>query len=345
MKNIISLIIGILVSFVAVSQEILDDIGRITMCAYIPEYENIPTESSKLLQTKLVQIITSNGIADDKYIVRFVLTAKVNIVSKDIVAGPPQRISQKVDITLMIGDIDADKVMSSITIPAIGIGQSEEKAFISAFKNINPNDKRISEFIQEAKEKIIIYYNTNCRDIINKAQKQYSLQNYEQALLLVSNVPDVCTDCYLQCSQLAEKIYADMINAKGNELLAKAKAAWAKNPNGQGAKEATNLLSQINFAASCQNQAKALLADITSQMKQIDQREWELKVQQYNDNIEREKRNWEQHVQEYKDKQQRIQAQDAERAARQKMIIGACRDVAMQFVGGLSSNYSNILNW
>ena len=127
--------------------------GALRLLDLLPDRENIPPESKKLIQTKLSQLITDNGIADNDSFNRFVLTAKVIVISKDIVAGPPQRISQKIDVTLMIGDVIEDKVYESVTIPVLGIGQSEEKAFMAAFKNIKPSNNELRAFMERGKEK------------------------------------------------------------------------------------------------------------------------------------------------------------------------------------------------
>ena len=80
MRNLIIILLIFPFTIVSIAQT-KDDIGKITIHAYIPSYEEIPDEAEKLLQTKLSQIITSNGIADNEMSNRFVLTAKVNIIS------------------------------------------------------------------------------------------------------------------------------------------------------------------------------------------------------------------------------------------------------------------------
>lgn len=336
----ICLILVLLCPILVQAQDRLDDVGRITIHAYVPENEDLPYEAHKLLTTKLLQIITANGIADNENFVRFVLTAKINVISKDIVAGPPQRISQKLDITLMLGDIEEDKVYSQLTISAIGVGQSYEKSFISAFKNINPKSTAITAFIREGKEKVLGYYQTHCEDLITEAKKQASLQNYEDALMLLASIPDVCTDCFEEAARIAAPIYTDMVEARGAEFLNQARAVWAKNPTREGAREATRLLSQINFAASCQPQATSLMREITAKMNEIDRREWEHQMQVYQDGIEREKRQWAQHVREYED---RVQTQ--------RMYLKAARDVAITYAKNQPKvvtrivNYNRIILW
>ena len=316
------------------AQERLDDIGRITIHAYVPESENLPFESHKLLETKLTQIISENGIADNENYVRFVLTAKINVISKDIVAGPPQRISQKLDITLILGDVEEDKVYSQLTISGIGIGQNMEKSFISAIKNIKPRNQAITSFIQEGKEKMLAYYQTHCEDLITKAKKQASQQNYEDALMILTSIPDVCTDCFNQAALIAAPIYTDMIEARGAMFLNQARSEWAKNPTREGAKETIRLLSQINFAASCQPQVSSLMREITAKMNEIDRREWEHQVKVYQDGIEREKRQWAQHVREYED---RVQTH--------RMYLKAVRDVSIAYALNQPKVVTRIINY
>lgn len=336
----ICLILVLLCTISVQAQDRLDDVGRITIHAYVPENEDLPYEAHKLLTTKLSQIITANGIADNVNFVRFVLTAKINVISKDIVAGPPKRISQKLDITLMLGDIEEDKVYSQLTISAIGVGQNNEKSFISAFKNINPKSTAITAFIREGKEKVLEYYKTHCEDLITEAKKQASLQNYEDALMLLASIPDVCTDCFEEAARIAAPIYTDMVEARGAEFLNQARTVWAKNPTKEGAREATRLLSQINFSASCQPQVSSLLSEITAKMNEIDRREWEHQMQVYQDGIKREKRQWAQHVREYED---RVQTQ--------RMYLKAARDVAIEYAKNQPKvvtrivNYNRIILW
>lgn len=322
------------------AQTRLDDIGRITIHAVVPDYEELPCESRKLLQSKLSQMVTENGIADDENSVRFVLTAKINVVSKDIAAGPPQRIFQKLEITLMLGDILEDKVYSQTEINAIGVGQSEEKSLISAFKNINPNNAKIKTFLLDGKQKILSFYETHCQDIIAEARKLASTDNYENALMVLTSIPDVCTSCFNDASSLASTVYTKMIEVRGEELLNEARAVWAKSPTKEGAAEATRLLSHINFATPCQKDVPALMAEITKKMNEIDRREWEHLMQVYQDSIDREKRQWELSVREYNDNVQT-----------QRMRLKAYRDVAVAYAENQPkvvtkvANYNRILLW
>lgn len=354
MKGIYILLL-LICSLMTNAQTQIEDWNRITIQSYIPPYENIPNETAKLLQTKLSQIITENGIADNEYCVRFILTAKINVISKDIVAGPPQRISQKLEITLMLGDIEADKVYSSITIPTMGVGTNINKSYISAIKNIHPNNPNIKTFMVEGKNMIVDYYRVNCKLIMEDAKRMAEMQKFEEAIFQLTSVPDICRDCYDECSLLASKLYTDMIEGRGIYWLRQAQGAWAKSPNSYGAKEAINYLSKINFAASSQTHAAILLDEITKKFKNDNEREWRFKMQQYKDGIEREKRKWEHSMQIYRDEQRR---NDEDRAFRQKqceedvitqrLIIQSCREIGIEYAKNQPktiNQYNKILKW
>ena len=168
MRTVLLLFVSVFFA-VANAQQFKDDVDRLTINPYVPPYEDLSDEAAKLLHTKLTQIVTANGVADNEYITRFILTARINVITKDIVAGPPQRISQKLEITLMMGDVEADKLYSTMTITAMGVGTSETKAYIAAIKNIKPRNAEITAFMEESKQKIVDYYETNSEEIIAEA--------------------------------------------------------------------------------------------------------------------------------------------------------------------------------
>ena len=118
--------------------------------------EKIPEEAVRQLETKLQNALISNGFVNNSYIERYVLTAKVDITQKDITTTTPARISEKMDITLMVGDVIENKLYSSITLSAAGIGTNENKAFINAFRNIKGDNPKIQEMLNDAKNKILV---------------------------------------------------------------------------------------------------------------------------------------------------------------------------------------------
>ena len=130
MKKILFALIAILIFSTANAQISATDFGRIVINSYLPEDIAIPTEAKKQLVSKLDQITTNYGIGGSQVNPRFIITATVNIGTKDIVAGPPQMIAQNIDLTLFIGDSQTNTIFSNCTLSIKGVGTNENKAFI-----------------------------------------------------------------------------------------------------------------------------------------------------------------------------------------------------------------------
>ena len=147
--------------------------------------EKIPEEAARQLETKLQSALTANGYADNGYIERFVLTAKVDITQKDITPTTPSRISEKMDITLMVGDVVENKIYATVTLQSAGIGINENKAFISAFCSIMGDNPKIQQMLSEAKEKIMDYYTIHCSEIVQCANSLTAVQKYDEAIAMI----------------------------------------------------------------------------------------------------------------------------------------------------------------
>ena len=262
---------------------------KIYISVYQPERDEITPEAAKSLETKMRSLITKFGIADEDANSRFVITAKLNITSKDIVPSTPPRISEKIDFNFIIGDVIENKVFESFNISAIGIGENENKAFISAVNKINVNNEQFSTFLENAKQKIVSYYSERCGDIIVQAKQDAANRDFDAAIYKLMQIPSIC-DCANECQQLEIEFYTKRIDLKAEQLLNNAKAIWASSPTPEGASSAADVIAQIPSGTSSQKEIYALVADIESKLKEDQRKEWNFKMKQYNDNIAREKR-------------------------------------------------------
>ena len=216
-----------------------------------PDRAEIPAEAGKQLERKMVQILTANGISSKDVNNRFVITAKADITSKDVVASTPPRISEKIDLTLIIGDMVENKVFETITLPLIGIGINENKAYIAAINQVKPQSKDLVEFLDRAKEKIVNYYSIRCLQIIKKAQQLASNNEYDEAIYQLMQVPDIC-DCSKECQDLMIEYTIKRNNAIAAQLLNEAKARWAASPTPEGASEVADIIAKIPANTDCQ---------------------------------------------------------------------------------------------
>ena len=285
MKKIIVILFLTFVAINTNAQVKLDDFGRVVLNTYLPDNIAIPPEAKNLILTKITQITSNNGMGGSQANPRFVITANVNVGTKDIIAGPPQMISQNIDITFFVGDAVTNTIFSNITLSLKGVGTNENKAFIDALKTINPKNKELLAFLEEGKMKIINYYSTNCDLIIKDAQTLVKQEKYDEAIYQLSLVPDVCKDCYFQCLDTLTQIYQQKIDADCKVKFNEAKVTWTAAQTPNGAEKAGVILSAINPMANCHKDVTAFIKVIDAKLKADEKARWQFKMKQYADKI------------------------------------------------------------
>ena len=289
MKKLILLIL-IAFQFNGTAQVKLDDFGRIVLNTYLPDNNSIPADAKKELETKLSQITTNNGMGGSTANPRFIITAVLNVITKDIVPGPPQMIAQNIEATLFVGDAITNTAFSNTIISIKGVGTNENKALIDAIKNINPKNKDITVFLEEGKNKIITYYATQCDFIIKDAETLAKQEKYDEAIYNLALVPEVCKDCYFKTSELIGNLFQQKIDNDCKAKLSKANMLWSGQQNIKQAEEVITVISDINPNAACYTAAANFTKEINAKIKADEKARLELALKKYNDKMELEKK-------------------------------------------------------
>lgn len=265
-----------------------DDAARITMATFVPQQiDQMPEAARSILANKLSQIVTQNGLGGKASNERFIITANINVISKDLTATAPPMQAYVLDITLYIGDgIDGTK-FASVSTQVKGVGESETKAYISALKNLKTNDPNYQSFIETGKTKIVEYYNSKCDFIIKEAQTLASQNKFEEAIFKLTGVPEVCKGCYDKCMDAIAPIYKQQIDRDCKLKLAEATNLWSANQTVEAGNQAGEILSTIEPSAACFGEVKTLSNKIATRVKELDTREWNYKLKEQAQESER----------------------------------------------------------
>ena len=268
-----------------------DDYGRITLSTYIERGKTkLPETSYRVLQNKLTNIVTQNGLGSAMG-ERFIITANCNLLTKDITPTTPPMHAYTVEVTLYVGDGIDGKLFATYSTTCKGVGETPDKAYLAALKNIKTNNPDIANFLDEGKTKIIEYYNSQCDFLITNAKAQATLENYDEALYMLMSIPDVCKDCYMRAQSELAGIYKNKIDKECASYLTQARSVWMARGSADEARdaamEASMLLSEINPKAECYDEALTLMKQIGKKMEEIDNREWEF-VKRMEDNRHKE---------------------------------------------------------
>ena len=291
---------------------------RIYISVYQPDKDEITSEASKHLTNKMKNLILAHGISDEDDNNRFVITSKILVTTKDIVPSTPQRISEKIEFTFMIGDVIENKVFESVSISTVGVDINETKAMISAIKKINIKNSQFESFISNAKKKIESYYTERCNQILTQARQSAANRDFDNAIYQLMQVPSIC-DCAEECQNLEIELYQQRIDLNAEQLLNQVQSIWASSPTIDGASRAAEIIKQIPSGSSSQPKVELLISDIESKLKEDQRKEWAFKIQKYKDNIAKEKREYALRAEQQKsDNEYRAKQQVSDNAYRAK---------------------------
>lgn len=259
MKNIFILLL-ILPLFV-LSQNTrgkVNDAGRIVLNTFLGNVEGVPKGALKLLNNKISQIASGNGMGGSQSFPRFVISADIDILTKDITPTAPPKTALTLAATLYIGDGIEGTVFASEYIELKGIANNETKAFIQSFRPLNPRNKKFNEFIETGKKKIIEYYNTKCDFILKNANTLADQKEYDKSILKLIEVPEVCKECYDKAMDLSTVIFKRKMENECQQNLTKSNSLIAQDKW----EEAPVPISAYTPDMACYSDVKALLSKI-----------------------------------------------------------------------------------
>ena len=237
-----------------------DDFSRIALNTFIPEnvLSDFPNVRS-ILKQRLDAVSSMNGMGGNEAFPRFVITGTANIVFDETIEGSPPKYVKTVEVFLSIGDGVEGVEFSSEIIEVKGVDDNEDKAFISAIKKINPRNKKLKEFISNAKEKIVEYYNSKCDFILKEAESLNSNKDYDTALSKLFEVPDVCKECFDKSMDYSKIVYKAKIENQCQEKISKASSLISQDNWVDAAGELVGITPDMN----CFSEVKELQKKIT----------------------------------------------------------------------------------
>ena len=277
MKIIIVIIIALL-PFLGKSQNNLgkaDDYGRISLDVFIPDQiEGIPSHAKSLLINKLTQAVTKKGMGGAGATPRFLLTANMDVLSKDVIPTTPVNEAYTFEVSLFIVDFIDRVIVSSTSFTTKGAGTNKNKAYTNGLRSVDLRNSNVDQFLDEGKKKIIEYYNSRCDFVITRAKALAAQKQFEDALNTLTSIPEVSKDCYMNAMKEVGPIYQDFADFNCQVLINVATSCWAARPNSEGAQLAGSVLSQIDPDSKCYAESRVLIGKMEQKVLKDEKRDW-----------------------------------------------------------------------
>ena len=276
------------------------DLGKIQLSVYFPEEDQNNYDSDVLykIEGKLTQLLSNYGIVSTDYNNGLILQPKITINGNEIVEGGMQNINvTNMTLQLLIKQDQTNMVFASFSKQLKGTGRTESLALNSAVNSLSANDPALISFIEKGKEKLQLYYQTNCPQIIARSSQLEKSGNYEESLGLLLSIPETAS-CYKTAQAKSLETYKNFQKKNCASLIKQANVYIAEKDYSS----AFSILMDIDSTSPCSSQSNALVKSIESKITAEEKKQWDLEMKMYNDSVGLE-----------------------------KMKIGAIRDVAVSF--------------
>ena len=242
--------------------------------------EELSDATSQYIESVLKNIISSNDNWESTDWSRIVLAIKLHPTRQDVTPTAPVKVSMDFDVFISIGDITSNHTFKTTKLSLNGIGSSEDRAYVAAIKTIKADNPTITSLLNETRPIVESYYKSHCSQMIMKANTLAKTNNYDEAIYLLTSIPDVCTVCYEKCMKLTQTVYKQKIDYEGSQLLKQARIEWMNGQDREAANRTADVMNGISPSSSAYPEVKKLQNIITNKLTADERREWDMKVKQ-----------------------------------------------------------------
>ena len=271
-----------------INVNLMSETISIKLTPFVPNYDGVGESVCRLLKDRLNSAITKVGFGGEGSNPRFIIGPSINILTSDLTATAPAKYACTYEINFMVVDVQTETVFNSYKSEFKGVGDSEEKAFISGARNLNFNNQGFMKFLKESEQKIFKYFETNCSKIVAEAESEAKMRNYDVAFSLINSIPSEADSCFITVRDKKVEFFNLALNSSCADILNKMRSELGKfnDPSASGFNsEAMDYYSMIDSKSDCyadaQKEYKAYLSKLDPKAK----RDWQQKMQVYKDTI------------------------------------------------------------
>ena len=228
-----------------------------------------PSQQRKL-ESRVLQVLTRNGVGSYNDYSQFVIVSGIEMYDTKRVEGLTNLYITESEFNLYIGQVDGD-YFASFTKQIRGSGRSKKQSLTDVINKVPTSSPSLSEFFNDATEKIKVYYERNCDNIFLQAENLANINKYDAAIQTLWAVPIISQRCYSQASTRIREYYIRKENLNCKKYINLAEAAMAARDY----QAAANALVRINPEADCYSQARSIKEEIQNQTGDTYDKWWE----------------------------------------------------------------------
>lgn len=313
-----------------IHSQTVDDIGKIMLSVTIDEASSEETHTFRnLIEDKLVKLATQSGYSSFGK-GAFLISPNVVISSIDIAEGGMKDVYvARGDMYLTVLDANTGATFSSVSYPLKGSATKKETAIKNAILNVSYEN--VEKTFEEAKAKILSYYEEHISTVFANADASVANGNYEEAIANLMMIPEELASLHGQAMEKAQIVYeqrdeairqqmVEEQEAANSEVLTTANSQIAMHQPQEALKTLWNYQQGDNVEQN--NQYAALVKKAERQVSAEEREAMRKEEREYQDNRRREDRAWSEYK---KDAQHRRNMDKADVAYRNDKLASAER--------------------
>lgn len=213
--------------------------------------------TAKMLRSKFLPAMTENGV-ETAEVSTIAIKPEISFINRQVVEGGMRNIyTSDIQFNFVCANLVTGTTFASCVITVRGEGFSDDDAIKNAISKLSSQDKRLTAFVNNSKDKIVDYYQRNLNSVISRAHTFANIHQYDEGLALLFSFPATITG-YAKINNEITAIYSQYQTKECSNIIQKARAEYA-NGNYEGAAE---YLQQIDMTSSCAAEAKRLCTQI-----------------------------------------------------------------------------------
>ena len=228
MRNSVIILSILLFSIVSVKAQSINDIGKIVIGYDIQDSSSEDTKHvSEYLYNKVSHWIAQAGYSSSG-ITTFFICPDINVDEENIAEGGMKNVCV-ITGTLYLRVVQADNniVFSSISLPFKESATKRETAIKNGIGNLQY--QKIIPMLEEAKEKILQYYEHEKNNIFAQADILVRNGNYDAAIAHLMAIPSSMSETYQEALVKANSILDMQIRAYNDSILSVANSLLAQH--------------------------------------------------------------------------------------------------------------------
>lgn len=269
LKKTICILATIIPAFIVSAQQL-----NVAPAHMVCDYK-VSEKLDNQVKNKIQKALSQYGITAQPGCSRFAMVPTVAINQEQTTATIPVYCDVDFDFTISLMDAFSGKVFATYSTEVSSRGSNKQNAIAKGVSALKLNEPSFVRFCDEAREKVIGYYETNMSSIISKANIAASARSFDEALFILSEIPEECPSFDKRVMPLVQQYLTKQLDLYGEQILAQAKAAWAASPDYEGAARVAEILADMPPSCSSSAAAAKFVSSIEAKCDAL--QKWEMK--------------------------------------------------------------------